>query len=123
MLRTIARTCRRGGRKSMAKAKYDIEADALYVDLSSKKAYLTLEVSPRIMIDLDSSNAPVGIEILDASKALSKLFGTKIDKADLHRLHCKINAGEELYAEFQLGDREARLLIPRNYESPILRAS
>ena len=104
---------------------YDEKSDSLSVDLSSKKAHVSLEVSPRFIIDLTASNQPTGIELLDASEVLSKLFGVKIKKSDLHKLHCKINEQairrkEELYATFELGNKTARLLIPTNYQSPVV---
>ena len=104
---------------------YDEESDSLSVDLSSKKAHISLEVSPRVIIDLTASNQPTGIELLDASEVLSKLFGVKIKKSDLHKLHCTINKEairhkEELYATFQLGQKQAKVLIPTNYQSPVI---
>ncbi|MFH1247374.1 MAG: DUF2283 domain-containing protein [Candidatus Micrarchaeota archaeon] len=108
----------------MAQLIYDKENDALSVDLSSKKAAVSLEISPRFIIDLTASNQPTGIEILDASEVLSTLFGTRIKKSDLHKLHCTFNKEairhkEELYATFQLGQRQAKVLIPTNYQSPV----
>ena len=109
----------------MQRIDYDEETDTISVDFSSKKAYLSLEVSRRFIVDLSENHVPVGIELLDASKVLSNLFGTKISKQDLHKLHCTINKEairekKELYASFRLNDNEAKLLIPTNYESPIL---
>lgn len=108
----------------MAQLNYDEESDSLSVDLSSKKAQVSLEVSPRFIIDLTASNQPTGIELLNASEVLSTLFGTRIKKSDLHKLHCTINQdairrNEELYATFQLGDKTAKVLIPTNYQSPV----
>ena len=104
---------------------YDEKSDSLSVDLSSKKAHVSLEVSPRFIIDLTASNQPTGIELLEASEVLSKLFGVKIKKSDLHKLHCTINKEairhkEELYATFQLGQKQAKVLIPTNYQSPVI---
>ncbi len=108
----------------MASVNYDEEMDALSVDISSKKAHVSLEVSPRFIIDLTASNQPTGIELLNASEVLTQLFGIRIRKNDLHKLHCKINneavqKRQELYATFQLGDKEAKVLIPTNYQSPV----
>ena len=108
----------------MASINYDEEMDSLSVDLSSKKAHVSLEVSPRFIIDLTASNQPTGIELLNASEVLSQLFGTKIRKDDLHKLHCTINKEavqkcQELYATFQLGGKQAKVLIPTNYQSPV----
>ncbi len=110
---------------SMAHLDYNEDMDSLSVDISSKKASVSLEVSPRFIIDLTSSNQPTGIELLCASEVLSELFGVIIKKSDLHKLHCEINEGalqrnEELYATFQLGDKTAKVLIPTNYRSPVV---
>ncbi len=108
----------------MAQLNYDEESDALSVDLSSKKVHVSLEVSPRFILDLTASNQPTGIELLNASEVLSTLFGSRIKKSDLHKLHCTINKEairhkEELYATFQLGQKTAKVLIPTNYQSPV----
>ncbi|MFQ5405562.1 MAG: DUF2283 domain-containing protein [Candidatus Micrarchaeia archaeon] len=57
--------------------KYDVETDSLYVTISSKKAYLTMELSSRIGVDLSESKKIVGVELLEASKVISDLFGKK----------------------------------------------
>lgn len=108
----------------MASVNYDEEMDSLSVDLSSKKVHVSLEISPRFIIDLTAANQPTGIELLNASEVLSQLFGISIKKNDLHKLHCKINkeaveTQQELYATFELGGKEAKILIPTNYQSPI----
>ena len=108
----------------MAQLNYDEENDVLALDISSRKAYVSLEVSPRFIIDLTANNQPTGIELLNASEVLSNLFGVRIRKGDLHKLNFKINkeairSKEELYATFQLGQKTAKVLIPTNYQSPV----
>ena len=111
----------------MTSFNYDEETDVLVIDISSKRAYVSLEVSPRFVVDLTANNQPTGIELFNASEVLSTLFGTTIKKSELHKLHCTINQEaienkEELYATFQLGEKTSRLLIPMNYESPVTAA-
>ena len=69
---------------------YDPEADALYVGFNSKKAYFSLELSLRIIVDLSESNKAIGVELLDASKLISELFGFKVGKAELTNLGCHV---------------------------------
>ncbi len=47
--------------------KYDKVADAVYVNVSSKKVAKTIEMSNRLNVDVDMAGNIVGIEILDAS--------------------------------------------------------
>lgn len=109
----------------MARVDYDEETDIVSIDFSSKKVFVSLEVSRRFIVDLSQNYVPIGIELLDASKVLSHLFGTKISKEELHKLHCTINEqaieqNKELYASFKLNQNEAKLLIPTNYDSPVI---
>lgn len=50
------------------KVRYDKEADAAYIQLSSKKPDGGVEMAEGIIIHTTSKNELVGIEILDASK-------------------------------------------------------
>jgi uncharacterized protein YuzE len=52
---------------SMVRAKYDREADAIYLRLSDQPVARTAEVTDMHMVDLDANGVPVGIEILDPS--------------------------------------------------------
>lgn len=49
---------------------YDKEADAMYVYLSNAKSARTKVLSEHILIDFDSKDRLIGVEILDASKIL-----------------------------------------------------
>ncbi len=102
---------------------YDEEADALYLAVSSKKAFLSLEVSPRIVVDLSHSKNVVGVEVLDASKVLSDLFGFPVSKEDLGKINCRINEGDALYLHFELNHKNSSLALPKTYASPLLSAS
>lgn len=50
------------------KVKYDKEADAAYIQLSSKRPDGGIEIDEGLIIHTTSENEIVGIEILDASK-------------------------------------------------------
>lgn len=58
------------------KLEYDKEADAAYIYLKypveDGEAKHTLELNSNIILDFDNQNKLLGIEILDASKVLSK---------------------------------------------------
>ena len=47
--------------------KYDIMADAVYVNVSKAKVARTIKNNERFLIDVDKDGKVVGIEILDAS--------------------------------------------------------
>lgn len=106
----------------MATLEYDIETDSLYVNISSKQAYVTLEIGERLALDLTKANIPVGVEILDASKFLTELFGKTISKESVRDMLCKVSQKDAIYLDFELaGARKenARLAIPGVYRSPI----
>lgn len=49
------------------KIKYDIMADAVYVNVSSEKVARTVKTNERFLVDVDKKGNVVGIEILDAT--------------------------------------------------------
>jgi uncharacterized protein YuzE len=49
---------------------YYADTDSLYIDLADRTSIDSLEVSPGVVIDLDSENRIVGIDIEDASKVV-----------------------------------------------------
>ncbi len=107
----------------MAFLKYDEQADCLYVQISSKKPYLTFELNGQLAVDLTQSNIPVGVEILEAAKFISNLFGRQIAKEKIKRMLCHVERKEQIYIDFEMpGSRRqcARLAIPTVYESPVV---
>ncbi len=48
--------------------KYDIIADAVYMNVSDGKIARTLELEDRLLVDVDAKGHIVGIEILDAGR-------------------------------------------------------
>jgi len=55
---------------------YDSSADALYIRIREDKIVDSIEITDKIIVDLNDKNEIVGIEILDFSK-------TKIDLSKL----------------------------------------
>ena len=49
---------------------YYSDTDSLYIDLADRTSTDSLEVSPGVVIDLDSEQRIVGIDIEDASKVV-----------------------------------------------------
>ena len=47
--------------------RYDITADAVYVNVSKSKVARTIKNDERFLVDVDAKGNVVGIEILDAS--------------------------------------------------------
>ncbi|MEW6035316.1 MAG: DUF2283 domain-containing protein [Candidatus Micrarchaeota archaeon] len=74
----------------MKHVNFDPDADALAVELSAKKAYRTIELTEHILIDVSDSGQVVGLEILDASEEISKIFGRVVSKAEIKQLLCQI---------------------------------
>ncbi len=55
----------------MIKAKYDKEADAIYIYLSNKAYAYGKDLDEVRRIDYASDNTPIGIELLDVSKGIN----------------------------------------------------
>lgn len=56
---------------------YDLEVDALYIEKKSDDYVYSIEVTSKLIIDFNSTNDMIGLEMLDASKIL------KIDEEEL----------------------------------------
>lgn len=54
------------------KINYDKDADALYIELSNAEFDTNKKINESTILDLDKDNSIIGIEILDASKRISK---------------------------------------------------
>ena len=107
----------------MSLLRYDSDSDSLYVNVSSKKAYLSMEISQRIAVDLSESKKVVGVEILDASKVLSGLFHKIVSKSKLKNLLCSVSEDDAIYLNFKLENKRASLALPKAYKSPLLATS
>jgi uncharacterized protein YuzE len=67
-----------------AKIDYDEEYDILYV-YTGEKAKDSLEID-RFVLDFSAENRIVGVEVLDASKIISKLTGVDLNKDNLSNI-------------------------------------
>lgn len=54
------------------KTEYDKEADALYVQLKEERVFDNIDIEGGVTIDIDEKGHIIGIEILDATKKLSR---------------------------------------------------
>ena len=63
------------------KIEYDKQADALYIYIQEKMVARTKEVEDGIIIDFDSDNRLIGLEVLDITKrfALSDIVNLQIE--------------------------------------------
>lgn len=107
----------------MVKMTYDPENDSMYLDISSKKAYVTVEVGERLSVDIAQTNIPVGVEILEASKFISNLFGKAVSKESVKNMLCSVTQKDAIYLDFELTKpkREvAHFAIPKMYPSPVV---
>ena len=54
------------------KITYDPEADAINITFRSGRVKKTVEIAPEILLDLDSKNRPLYLEIIGASEKLGR---------------------------------------------------
>jgi len=54
------------------KITYDSQADAINITFRSGKVKKTVEIAPEILLDLDSKNRPLYLEIMGASEKLGR---------------------------------------------------
>ena len=107
----------------MVKTAYDPENDSMYLDISPEKAYTTVEVGERLTVDISESKVPVGVEILEASKFISNLFGKTVSKERAKHILCNVTQKDAIYLNFEMTEpkREvARFAIPKLYPSPVV---
>lgn len=63
------------------KISYDPKADALYIRLKESKIEESDEIAAGMIVDYDSEQKPVGIEILDASQLFGGQREMKVEMA------------------------------------------
>ena len=109
----------------MKNINYDPDADAIAVKVGREKSYVTAELTEHILVDFDYKERVVGVEILDASAELEKLFGRLVSKKEIQQLLVSITQEphNEYLLQFKSPQRNqvATLLFPL-YKSPILAA-
>jgi|GEM_PF-679981 len=108
----------------MVSVEYDSETDSIYFKIRNLNVYETVEFNANILIDLSHRNEKlVGLEILDASRFISKLFAEKISKSaikDRLVMHLNVEREQEITLDFELGRQKYAYAIPKAYASPIL---
>lgn len=107
----------------MKNVDYDPEADAISVDINMKKAHRTIEITEHILVDISMDGKITGVEILDASEELSKIFNRAVSKTEIKQLLCQIKQepDNEYLIQFNSPKKNqiANLLFPV-YKSPLL---
>ncbi len=103
---------------------YDEEVDIITISITNQKSDFTVELGEHFLIDMTNNDELVSIEILDASKELSKIFGRLVPKDEMKLLLCNLNEEpkSEYLLHFQTQERKesANLLILPIYKSPIV---
>lgn len=54
------------------KITYDKQADAMYISLFKGKVKRTVEINPRVIVDIDARGRTMGIELLFVSEKIPK---------------------------------------------------
>ena len=62
----------------MVQVEYDQKADAMYIWVRKAKYNINEELSQNVIIDLDKTGLTIGIDVLSASKNLSKEIEIKL---------------------------------------------
>lgn len=106
-----------------ARYNYDSDADAIAIGVGMKKPDHSVELTEHIIVDLTRDLKLVGIEILDASAEISKIFNRAVGKREMKQLLCEIKREpkNEYLVQFKSPQKNERanLLIPL-YKSPII---
>ncbi len=105
--------------------RYDPDADAMYVRVSSRHAWESLEINQNLNIDLDRNGKVVGAELLDVRRFIKRLFGRSVDSKAIKDLKVRISSesGSELVLDIQHSKERIRYAIPGAYTSPLLSVS
>jgi uncharacterized protein YuzE len=101
---------------------YDADADAISILAGTHKSDATIELSECILVDITNDWKLVGIEIIDASVEISRLFNRVVSKDEIRQLLCEVREApaDEYLVQFKTAKTKesANLLIPL-YRSPI----
>ncbi len=107
----------------MKNIEYDSDADAIAVHVRREKSDITAELTEHISIDMTNGGKVVGLEILDASEEISKLFGRIVGKKEIQHLLCQViqKPNDQYLVQFKSpqNNQLANLLIPL-YRSPLI---
>jgi uncharacterized protein YuzE len=72
------------------KITYDKIADAMYLYFHKSKVTKTIELSDRLIVDVDKLGRIIGLEVLDASKQFSANNSKGLEKKLAHGIPVKI---------------------------------
>ena len=108
----------------MVKVQYDAEGDIFTAEARGKKVYKTIEFSEHFLVDINEDGKILGVELLDASDEISKIFGRVVRKDEIKQLLCKIKEepDEGYLISFQSpknNNQRASYMISL-YKSPLL---
>jgi len=104
------------------KIEYDPNVDVIGIGINMKKSDYTIELTEHILVDVTNDMKLVGIEILDASEEISKMFNRAVSKDEIKHMLCEIKQEPNEYiVRFKSPQKNesANLFIPV-YRSPIL---
>ncbi len=100
---------------------YDEEADCIYFKLGKVHAFETVEVNQNVVVDLAKKGGITGVEIIGASRFISRVFAKKISARTIKSaLKMTIKTKEELVLNFNLKGKSVAYAIPKQYVSPIV---
>lgn len=105
------------------KVQYDPEYDIISAETRGKKVYQTIEFSEHVLVDISEDGIALGIEILDASEEISKLFNRVVKKEEMKQLLCYIKSEphKEYLISFESPDqRKTASVMFSLYRSPVL---
>ena len=98
----------------MSKIKYDYNEDILYIRKKEKSIVYSIDIMDNFIIDLDSNNKVVGLEILNASKNLniSKNQLKEVKEGNISTLTLKNAFGVKFFLLFPKMRLESHVQIP-----------
>ncbi len=105
--------------------RYDPDADAMYVRVSSRHAWESLEINHNLNIDLDRNGKVVGVELLDVRRFVKRLFGHSVEPEAIKDLKIRIlsESKQELVLDMRYSGERIRYAIPSAYTSPLVSIS
>lgn len=102
---------------------YDEESDCIYFKIGKLHAFETVEISRNVVVDLAKKGGITGVEIIGASRFISRVFARKVSaKSIKSSLKMAIRNQEELVLDFNLNGKSVSYAIPKQYVSPIVAA-
>ena len=103
-------------------AQYDPQSNAMYVHLSSRKAWETMEVNQHLNMDLDKTGHIVGVELLDVRQFIRQVFGSNPTSEKIKSLKVEVctETGDEVVLRMNYADESVLYAIPKAYTSPLV---